>query len=447
MNVLLLLLLGFLMQAARSFSVSGPGEPGPAGASLALGYVLLTAFFAGRIFKGLHLPKLTGYLFAGLVVGPYALGLLTERMVEQLAIVNGMAVALIALSAGSEIDLRSMRALLKPLILIGLIANLGGAVMISAAIFAMRPVLPFLSDLSLGAAIAASVVLGVVLSAKSPAVVVALRDELEADGPVSRTVLGVVVAGDLMVILLFAAVSTIAKPLLGGTETQNAGTIAWELVGSLGVGALLGGVLALYLSKVKTGAEMFLLTIAFVTAEVGARVHLDPLLLALAAGLVVRNATPHGGTLRKQIEVSSLPVYLLFFAIAGASIHVDALRVIGIPALLLVCVRAIAFLYGSRVGATLAGAPENVRRWTGFGLLPQAGLALALSLLVARAFPELGEEAAALTLGVIAINELVSPAIYRVALLRAGEAGARVTPESGAEPAPDIVPADSPASS
>ena len=438
MSLLYLLLLGFLMHAARSFSVGSDGT-GTAGASLALGYALLTAFFAGRIFKMLRLPKLTGYLFAGLAIGPYVLGLLTDRMVEQLAVVNGMAVALIALSAGSEIDLREMRKLLKPLVSIGLIANLGGAALISAAVFAMRPLLPFLAELPLLAAIAVSVVLGVVLSAKSPAVVVALRDELDADGPVSRTVLGVVVAGDLMVILLFAAASSLAKSLLGGGEdSQTAGMIAWELVGSLAVGSMLGGVLAVYLSKVKAGAELFLLTTAFVTAEVGARVHLDPLLLALAAGLIVRNATKLGPVLQKQIEASSLPVYLLFFAIAGASIHIDVLAVVGIPAAVLVVVRAIAFLQGARTGASLAGAPEMVRRWTGFGLLPQAGLALALSLLFGRAFPEFGEEAAALTLGVVAINELVAPALYRIALVRAGEAGARLKPEEPADaPAPE----------
>jgi hypothetical protein len=88
-----------------------------------------------------------------------------------------------------------------------------------------------------------------------------------------------------------------------------------------------------------------------------------------------------------------------------------------------VLVRAAGLLAGSAIGARVADAPPLVRRYAGFGLLPQAGLALALSMLFGKTFPEFGAEAAALTLGVVAINEVVAPALYRYALVRSGEAG------------------------
>lgn len=444
MTLILLLVLGFVMHAARSFTGgSTGGGTGTSGVSMALGYVLLTAFFAGGIFKSLRLPKLTGYIAAGILIGPQVLQLVNERMVEQLAIVNGMAIALIALTAGSEMDLRAMRPLLKPIAAIGAVAITGTAVLLAIAVFLLRPWLPFFDGMAIPAAIAVSIVLGIVLTAQSPAVVVALRDELDADGPVSRTVLGIVVVGDLFVILLFAGASTAARSLLGGGGANpEEGSLAWELLGSLGLGAIVGGILGIYLDRVKAGAELFLVLVAFVLAEVGARVHLDPLLLALAAGLVVRNLTPHGDALHKRIEASALPVYLLFFATAGASIHLDVLGVVGIPAAALVALRAAGLLGGARAGAALVDAPEPIARWTGFGLLPQAGLALALSLLFVKTFPEFGEHARALTLGVVALNELIAPVIYRWALVRAGEAGARkmAEPESS-EPEPDAPPA------
>lgn len=434
MSVVLLLLLGFLMHAARSFS-SGTQMAGSSGASLALGYMLLTAFFAGGIFKSIRLPKLTGYIAAGILVGPQVLGLVTERMVTQLGVVNGMAIALIALTAGAEMDLKAMRPLLRSIAVISLIAITGTAIVLSLLVFALRPLLPFFEGMPLMAAAAISLVLGVVLTAQSPAVVVALRDELEADGPVSRTVLGVVVAGDLLVIVLFAGASTLGRSMLGGAVAAG-GNLAWELLGSLLVGGVLGLVLALYLSRVEKGAELFLLMMAFVCAEVGARVHLDPLLLALGAGLVVRNFSKQGDRLHQKIEASALPVYLLFFATAGASIHLDVLGAVGIPAALIVVTRGVSLLSGTRFAARAAGAAPEVTRWAGYGLLPQAGLALALSLLFVKSFPEFGEHARALTLGVVALNELLAPVVYRWSLMRAGEAGVRSKPEAEDDTAP-----------
>lgn len=424
MNLLLIVLLGLLMESVRSFSIGS--ESGSAGTSLAFGYLLLTAYFAGRVFTQMKLPRLTGYIAAGIAVGPDALGLLTEHMASSLKLVNGMAVALIALTAGSELELRAMRPLLRSIWWITLTAVIGTTVLLAATIWFSRGLLPFMADLATLESLAVASVLGVVMVAQSPAVVVALRDETEADGPLTRTVLGVVVIADLVVILMFAAASSIAKAALGGTADtmHTVGALTWELLGSLVAGAAIGYVLSLYLRKVRSGAALFLLTVAFIVAEVGQRLHFDPLLVALSAGVLIRNATSVGDELHRHIEVSAVPVYVLFFAVAGANLHLGALAVMGIPALLFVIVRGAGLTWGARIGARLSKAPESVRRYAGFGLLPQAGLALALSMLFAKTFPEFGADAAALTLSVVAINELVAPAVYRFALIKSGEAGA-----------------------
>ena len=437
MSLFYIAVLGLLMQAIRSFRIGEP--PGTAGTSLALGYVLLTAFFAGRVASSLRLPKLTGYLAAGVLVGPHGLGLVGSGMVDQLGIVNGMAVALIALTAGTELDMVGLRPLFRTILWTTVFAVFGTQLILGVAFFAGRSVFPFLAELAFLPAVAMCLLLGIVVSASSPAVVVALRDELEADGPVSRTVLGVVVFSDLLVILAFALVATIARVLVGeGTgEAVGLGLVAWELAGSLLIGAALGATIAVYLSRVRAGSALFVLMVTFVMAEVGARLHLDALLLALGAGVFVRNATRFGEELQRQITAGSLPVSIVFFAVAGAGLHLDVLPVVAVPALVLVAIRAASALTGARLAARMTKAPETVRRWAGFGLLPQAGLALALSLLLARSFPELGEHAAALTLGIVAINELFAPIAYRFALARAGEIGKRAPAEPAApEPAP-----------
>lgn len=443
MSLLLILLLAGLMSAARSFAVSG--LPHSVSAGLAFGYVLLTAFFAGRIFKQLHLPRLTGYIAAGIVVGPAVLDLLSEGMTEQLTLVNGVAISLIALTAGNELDLRAFRPLLRTVAWLSLTAVVGTAVLLAVAIWLCRGLLPFMETMSLTQSVATALVLGSVMAAQSPAVVVALRDEMEADGPVTRTVLGVVVIADLVVVLLFALTSSIAKAVFGapGDVGDTLAALTWELLGSLVVGTMVGALITLYLKKVKAGGALFILTVALVMAEVGRRVHFDPLLLALAAGMFIRNLSTAGDRLHHEIEAASLPVYVVFFAVAGATIHLDVLLLVGIPAGIMVLTRAAGLLVGSRVGATLAQAPPEVVRWSGFGLLPQAGLALALSLLFAQTFPEFGAEAAALTLGVVAINEILAPAIYRYALVRSGEAG-RLHRDEEQEPPALPEPAETP---
>lgn len=449
MRLLILFVLSALMHAGHSFQA---GAPGGAGTALAFGYLLLTAYLVGGLFSRIRLPRLTGYIVTGIAVGPAVLGFIPEPALQNLKLVSGVAVALIALTAGTELELRAMRPLFRSIAWLTGVTVLGMAALLTATIYLARDLLPFMAGLSPLQAASVALVLGVVISAKSPAVVVALKKEMEADGPLTRTVLAVVVLGDLMVILMFAVATPIARAALGlgSGVLESVATLAWEIPGSFAAGILAGLLLSVYIRKVSEGTELFLLTVCFVIAEVGARLHLDPLLVALAAGIFIRNLTGAGERLHQAIDGSSLPVYVVFFAVAGATIHLDVLAIVGAPAVLLVSVRALGFLAGSGIATRLAGSPEAVRRYAGFGLLPQAGLALALSMLFAKTFPEFGAEAAALTLGIVAINEICAPALYRFALARSGEArpqpapevapaGAEEAEETGAAPGPSVL--------
>ncbi|MBV8073696.1 MAG: cation:proton antiporter [Acidobacteriaceae bacterium] len=425
MRLIFVLILAGLMQAARSFAPDTSLGGGAAGTALACGYLLLSAFLMGSLFKSVRLPRLTGYLTTGIVVGPQVLQLVSTPMVTNLQIFNGIAIALIALTAGVELDLRSMKPLFTSISWLTGLAVCGTIVLISLAVFVLRARLPFLHGMPLLHVAVLSCVFGVTMVAQSPAVVVALHSEMASDGPLTRTVLGVVVLSDLLVIVLFAIVSSIAKSLLG-SETDalhTAGALAWEVLGSLVIGSLVGFVVAVYLQFVKGRSGLFVLAAAFLVAEVGQRIDLDPLLIALATGVLIRNATPHGKRLQDEIEASSLPVYVVFFAVTGATIHIRELLVVGVPAILLILTRACGFIGLGRIATTLANAPETVRSYIGFGLMPQAGLALALALLFVKTFPTIGAEASALVFGGVAINEMVAPVLYRFALVKTGEAG------------------------
>src|SRR5690606_15721785 len=237
------------MGAARSFDVAG--LPHSVSTGLAFGYVLLTAFFTGRLFQRVRLPRLTGYIAAGFTVGPAVLGLVTPVMVEQLRLVNGVAIALIALTAGNELDLRAFRPLLRSIVAITLTAVAVGAAALATAVYLTSDLLPFAARMGLPETIALAAVLGTVMAAQSPTVVVALRDETDADGPLSRTILGVVVLADLVVILLFALTSSAAKSIFGapGEVLATIANLAWEIFGSIGTGVVAGFLIAIYLRK------------------------------------------------------------------------------------------------------------------------------------------------------------------------------------------------------
>lgn len=450
-HVFILLALGWLVHAVTSFRPHTGEASDFAGVSLAFGALLLAALFCGRLAVLVRLPKLVAYILAGVAAGPHGLGFVSEEMVTNLGLVNGIAICLIALIAGSELNIRRMRPLLGVIARLSLFAVVGTCVLLGFAVFGMSALLlPFLDPYDGLALVAVAATLGIALCAQSPAVVTAMITEARADGPVSRVMLGTVVIADLVIIVLFGVASALVQMSTGGDADAGRATlaIAWELFGSMGVGALVGGILALHGRFVRRDAALVVLIVCVVVSEVGRRVHLDPLIVMLTAGVVLENATKDGAaTLVHDLEEASLPVFLVFFAVAGATLHLAALATVGVPAVILASVRAGGFWAGARLATR--GADSNVRRWAFTGLLPQAGLALALAMIIKRMLPIAGDEAATLVLAVIAINELAMPLLVKHALVSAGETGRRPeraetdAADHGAEPAPrDASPAE-----
>ncbi|HEU4611650.1 MAG TPA: cation:proton antiporter [Kofleriaceae bacterium] len=420
--VLLLLATGGLMQAAATFI----NAPTSAIVQLAFGYLLLTAFFTARLVTRISLPKLTGYILAGVLSGPFVLGLVTNEMTSSLGIVNGTATAIIALEAGAELQLASIRRMLPTLRALTLFAVIGAMFVLGGLIYLMQPWLPFLGRFDGAELAAVSMLLGVALSAQSPAVVMALLAEMRAAGPVSELMLGAVVVTDLVVIICFSLASAVVGAVVGGSIdlATTVRDVGWELFGSIAFGLAIGMLLALFLRTIKEGGSLFALTLCVVVAEAGPRVHLDPLIVMLTAGLWVRNAPrTDARALLDGFEAAQLPVYLVFFALAGSKLELGTIYALALPVAVISIARIAAFYMGAKIATTLTDAPKPVRRYAWFGLMPQAGLALAIALVLEKTFPTFGGPAAVLMIGVVGLNQLVTPIILRIVLLRSGEAG------------------------
>jgi Kef-type K+ transport system membrane component KefB len=422
--ILLLLMLGGLMHITS-------GTPGLAGGpELAFGYLLLTAYFNGKLVNRIGLPKLTGYIIAGIVVGPNVLGLVQKTMTHDLKMVGDMATALLALQAGSELELAAIRPQLRTIRAMALYAVIGTMVVLGVLLVVISPLVPFLDRLPFTAMVAVSATMGIAMSAQSPAVVMALIAEVRADGVLTRTILATVVIADILVIVLYGIASAAATAVVAGQADIRAAieSIGWEVFGSLGVGLFIGVCLSRFLVSVGKGVGLFTILVCFVMAQVGNAVHLDPLIILLTAGIYVGNfskADTH--TLVQGLEAAALPVFLVFFALAGAKLDLQKLVAVALPVGLIVLTRATSFYTGARIAGARSDADPVIKKFAWFGILPQAGLALALAELVRRTFPAFGDEAFALAVGVVATNEMIAPVLLRIAFLRSGEAGKRTT--------------------
>jgi Kef-type K+ transport system membrane component KefB len=434
--VVLALVIG-LSFAARSFLVDSTTLTG-SGAALAFGFLLLSALQTGRIFHALHLPHLTGFLLCGAIFGPEVIGLITPAMIQDLALVKKVAVGLIALTAGCELNFRKLRPQIKCIGLISFGGLLFAMICLFSFIFGLSGRIEFMRAMTIEQRVVVSLICSNVLAALSPAVVMGILSETRAQGPLSELCLSIVVVADLAIAVAFSFSDSGARAVFpqAGDAGSVFGALAIHILGSIAAGVAVGAIFAVYIRRVALRVGLFVFAVCFVVAEVGTVLHLDPLLVGLSAGLFLENVSPVGGhEVIRHTNVAAMPTFAVFFAVIGAEVHVHAFLAVAPFAVGAAVVRAIGIYTGARVGARLAGVSTELARRVPFGMLPQAGIALGLAGLVKTSFPGWGEGAATLLLGTIVVNEMLGPVLFRVALERAGEIGKNTEARSSLEPA------------
>ena len=279
-------------------------------------------------------------------------------------------------------------------------------------------------------------VVAVALSAQSPAVVMALLAETRAEGPLSRLVLATVVVADLVVVVIYSIVAAVAGALIGGglDVTEVGLSIVWELFGSMAFGVIIGMLISRFIRSVARGAPLFAFIVCVVVAEIGGRVHLDPLVVMLAAGVWLKNFSRcDASALFHNFESAELPVFLVFFSLAGSKLDLYQLWATLIPVAIIAAARATVFYFGCRWACARTHADPAVAKYGWTGLVPQAGLSLALVVVIQKNFPSFGPPAAVLLLSVVGINQLIAPVLLRLSLIRSGEAGKRLKTELASE--------------
>ncbi|HET9440027.1 MAG TPA: cation:proton antiporter [Longimicrobiales bacterium] len=420
-RALILILLLFGMQLILPLGRDVPGS----GALLTLGFLILAAYTVGEIVATWGFPKLLGYLVAGIIFGPSMLGTVTPGSVVKLQPINQLAVALIAFVAGAELkwsDLKRDGTTYARILGVEMPLTF---VMLVGAIFLLRPLIPVLSTAGVTETIVFGMLLAAIGIAHSPAATLGLVKETGARGPVAHHTLGVVLLSDLFLIVFFSVVVSAARLILpptGAEEPPSLALAVWEISGALVVGSALGGVVALYMRFIQRELLLFSVIIALLGVELARVAHVELLLTLLTAGFITENiAKTSGDALVHAVERAAAPIFVVFFALSGASINIAELRSLYAVVIPLVIVRILAIWLGTMVAARRSKFARPVADRIWLGLVAQMGVAIGLATVIAGVYPRLGPAVQTLAMALIAINQLIGPVFFKRALSLSGE--------------------------
>lgn len=420
--VVLALLVGFVWAQRRFVSSGAHGD-----LIIAIGFLLLSGTLGGSLFGWVGLPQLTGFLLVGVLVGPHVIGLIGKETAADLSFINTLALALIALAGGAELQLEHLRKSLRSLAWATVFQSALGLVVSAGAFIALSRFIPFARGMGSAGLCGLGLLWGAFAISRSPSATLAVLSQTRADGPVTRFSLAFIMSSDIVVVVLLTSVMMIAQPLLDPSielSLASLGNLGHEVVSSISLGTTLGLALALYLRFVGRQLLLVLVAIGFALTEGLRYLRFDPLLTFVIAGFIVRNASREGPKLLEAIEQTGTLVYVVFFATAGVALDVPLLKQLWPIALVLCGVRALISWLAHNISARVAQDEDPVRRYGWMSLFSQAGLTLGLAGLVENAFPQLGGGFRSLVIATVAINQIFGPVLFKLALDRAGETGA-----------------------
>jgi Kef-type K+ transport system membrane component KefB len=431
------LVIVVLFMALALFSASDAAVLTDARSTMTFGFLLLAAYLFGDVLSRFKVPKITGYILAGIFFGPHAFELVDAATVRELKLIDDLALTFIALAAGGELRLWQLRQRRRSITLTVLFLTTIVFIGVAAFVLAARPLLPFLDGRSMAEVMAVAALLGIFAVARSPSSAIAIIHECRARGPFTEMVLGVTVVMDVLVIFLFAVVVSICQASVVpgvGMDFRFIETIVIALAVSVFAGILLGWVVSLYIGHVEAELLVFILAMAFLVTFFSRQFaffldrfydisfHLEPMLICVTAGFWIQNFSRSGSRFMEQIDRSSLPIYVIFFSLTGAALNVDALKETWLVAVLVVAVRFVLISLGAYLGTSLSGDPPRFRRMSGLSFITQAGVSLGLAGIVMRRFPDWGAALATTIVAIIALNQLIGPIAFKFALNAVGEA-------------------------
>lgn len=385
----------------------------PAGVLTSLSVILLSGFTLTRVTKRLRLPDVTGYILAGILIGPGVLNLVPADILEHMDFVSDAALAFIAFGVGRWFRRDTLRDLGGSLVLVTLMEALVPGILVAGAmhwVFGMGPAL--------------SLLLGAIATATAPASTLMTIRQYRADGSFVRLLLAVVALDDAVCLLAFSAASVAVDAMEGAGISWQAAVLPLARNGAV---LVLGGFLGLALEwllapSTRSQGNRLILTIAVLLGLCGvcAALAVSPLLACMVCSAVYINRTGDQ-FLYTQVEDFSPPVMSLFFIVSGMNLDLNALKTVGAAGVGYFFIRILGKYAGAWLGCRWVGTEKHVRDWLGLALIPQAGVAIGLAFLGKRVLPpDIGDLLLTVILASSVLYELIGPGCAKLALLRSG---------------------------
>lgn len=392
---------------------------------MTVGLLLFIGYICGRLVTKVKLPEITGYIFAGLIMGDTVTGIVHPEMGESLKFVTDLALGLIALTIGGEFYSAKLKSMGKEIVIMTVLQVFFAFTAVTLVMLLFKVDLPF------------ALLLGAISTATAPAATVAIVQKLRAHGRFVDYLYGLVALDDAGCVAIFGIVFALVVGMLN-PSSHGAGVLilhAFEEIGfSLIIGALAGWIIHMMTRKKHGTNEMLLITlgIIFIETALATLLNLSPLMSNMAAGTVLINASPRNHRLFKSIEPLTPPIYALFFVIAGTELNPSVLlqaEILLVGAAFIVA-RGSAKYFGVRIGARLSGLEGCIKNQLGLCMVPQAGVAIGLVLLIqaspmiadlAYLYEDVISQMVNIVLLSVFVNELIGPSLSRYAIVKAME--------------------------
>lgn len=389
----------------------------------AVGILLVLGYLLGIFAKRFRLPEITGFIIAGLLLGDTVFGVIHHEMGKSLTIVTEVALGLIALTIGSEFYITKLKKMGREVLIMTVSQLLLTFIAVAGFLFLFNMELPY------------SLMMGAIAIASAPAATVAIVQSLRAHGPFIDRLYGLVALDNAGSIIIFGIIFSLIPGMLGTSTDSSSLLLIGSAFAQILLSILLGGIFGILIHittrKKDHSGELLILTLGFIFLETSIVIafNLSPLLSNMAAGAIIINISPINHRLFKVLQPLTPPIYALFFALAGTELNPSILfqKEIVVLGAIFIIARAFGKYFGIYFGGILGSSDEKSRFYLGFCMIPQAGVAIGLILMIkasdfVRNLPvrELGIINLMVNIILLAvfINELVGPPITRYAIIK-----------------------------
>lgn len=391
---------------------------------LVLSLILLSGFIITRVTKRLHLPNVSGFILAGILIGPRVLNLVPGEILDEMSFVSDFALALIAFSAGKCIGDGSTKGIGRNVIVITLLESLVAGLVVALSMYYL-----FRVDLDL------SLLLGAAATATAPASTLMTIRQYRVKGSFVNMLLKIVALDDVVCLLAFSVITAVVSA--HNAQTLSVSSILLPILYNLlaiGAGLLCGVLLSRLINPSRSMDNRLILVVAMLLGLSGgcALIDVSPLLACMAfSGCYLRRSGDQ--QLYKQLDGFAPPILSMFFIIAGMNLDISLLGTIGLFGVGYFIIRIIGKYIGAWLGCKLTHCDQRTSSLLGLALIPQAGVAIGLAYLGARILPaQQGSQLLALILASSVLYELIGPVCAKIALLNSGDAVENPNPPSAA---------------